>query len=528
MMNIPSLTGIQKASRGDESGAAMITALLAILVTAMFAIVMLGVILSQVVPTQLQQATTRTVFAAEAGVNAVVGQIRNAAAPPDGTGKVYGDRTKLPCTATGTVTSAGTALNYQATIQYYIEDPTTQPDSWRTSHALSCSPGFGPSEDPTHALIESSGTGLVVQNAPGNVQRTIEVVYAFQISNANIPGGYIYSWDKSKPGVPDRFCLEAVLPRAGEYVKYVAAADCGARNVRQLWVYDKDYRIKLASSTTTNSGADSLCITGNPNGSTPVKVTLELCAAATDVARWNQLWSWMGDATWQGEKSDISDYSSYYLSSGVSGSVNVGSYLQVWNQTGAAEWNSYDPDPRVGPAKAGVSTHQLVNYYEFGRCADVTHQQVGESQMIAYPCKQDPSIAQNKLAWNHKWYYNEPTNTQGSLGPQQITVNNGTTYCLTSVNADKGFVTFKSCSASNAGQKWTRYAQMDTYDQSWVFKDGYGRCLDLGPWYHLGLSDQESWSTLVTNPCDSSLGQKWNAPPNLSSATLGGYWELNN
>jgi len=132
------------------------------------------------------------------------------------------------------------------------------------------------------------------------------------------------------------------------------------------------------------------------------------------------------------------------------------------------------------------------------------------------------------LAWNHKWYYNEPTNTQGSLGPQQITVNNGTTYCLTSQNSDKGFVTFKSCSGSDLGQKWTRYAQMDTYDQSWVFKDGYGRCLDLGPWYHLGLSDQESWSTLVTNPCDSSLGQKWNAPPNLSSATLGGYWELNN
>ena len=30
----------------------------------------------------------------------------------------------------------------------------------------------------------------------------------------------------------------------------------------------------------------------------------------------------------------------------------------------------------------------------------------------------------------------------------------------------------------------------------------------------------------MTNPCDSTLRQKWNAPPNLSSATLGGYWEL--
>jgi hypothetical protein len=527
MMKIPALTRIHMASRGDESGVAMITALLAILVTAMFAIVMLGVILSQVVPTQLQQATTRTVFAAEAGVNAVVGQIRNAQNGPDGAGKIFGKLTMLPCTASGTVNSSGTSLNYQATIQYYIEDPTPQPDSWRATHALSCSAGVGPSEAPTHALIKSSGTGLVVQNVSGNLQRTIEVVYAFQISNANIPGGYIYSWDKSKPGVPDRFCLEAQAPGVGYNVKYVAATDCGTKDARQLWVYDKDYRIKLASSTTTNSGADSLCITGVPNGSTPVKVTLELCSDPSLLS--NQLWSWMGNATWQGENGGITDYSSYYLSSGVSGTVGIGSYLQVWNQSGAGEWENFNPDPRVGPAKAGIDTHQIVNYSEFGRCADVTHTDIAANQLIAYPCKQDPSLAQNKLAWNHKWYYAEPANKSGSLGPQQITVNNGSTYCLTSVNANKGFVTFKTCSSSDAGQKWTRYANMNNvYDDSWLFKDGYGRCLDLGPWYHLGLSDQESWSTLVTNPCDSTLGQKWNAPPDLSPATLGGYWELNN
>jgi len=526
MMKSPLLNRSQAKRQPDDSGAAMITALLAILVTAMFSIVMLGVIMSQITPTQLQQATTRTVFAAEAGVNAAVGQIRNAEDSPDGAGKVYGDVSQLPCTATGTVSSSGTALAYQVQIRYFTADPTTQSDAWRASHALPCTAGYGPSADPTHALIESSGTGLVVQNAPGDLDRTIEVVYTFQVSNSNIPGGYIFSWDRSTPGAPDRFCLEATSVSAGANVRYVAAADCGDNDARQLWVYDKDYRIKLASSTVASSGADPLCVTATPNGSTAVRATLQLCDDATSASRWNQLWSWMGDASWEGENSDISDYSSYYLSTGT-GTIAVGSYLQVWNKTGSAEWQSYNPDPRVGAGRAGIDTHQIVNYYEFGRCADVTHGTIGESQMIVYPCKQDPSIAQTKLNWNHKWYYDEPTNKEGTSAVQQIYVNNGSKYCLTSTDSDGGFATFKSCSSSNTGQKWTRYAEMlSSYSDSWVFKDGYGRCLDLGPWYHFGQSSQESWSTLVTQQCNGTLSQKWNAPADISVATLGGYWEL--
>ena len=125
----------QRARGADDSGAAMITALLAILVTAMFAIVMLGVIISQVMPTQLQQATTRTVFAAEAGVNAVVGPDpqcgRTRQTAP---ARSMAIASQLPCRTTGTVTSGGTALAYSATIQYYIEDPTTKSDTWRTTN----------------------------------------------------------------------------------------------------------------------------------------------------------------------------------------------------------------------------------------------------------------------------------------------------------------------------------------------------------------------------------------------------------
>ena len=69
MMKICLSIRTQRMRDADDSGAAMITALLAILVTAMFSIVMLGVIMSQITPTRLEQATTQTVYAAETGIN---------------------------------------------------------------------------------------------------------------------------------------------------------------------------------------------------------------------------------------------------------------------------------------------------------------------------------------------------------------------------------------------------------------------------------------------------------------------------
>jgi hypothetical protein len=469
------------------------------------------------------------VFAAESGINVVVGQIRNAEDAPDAENKVYGDPEKLPCTATGSVSSGGSDLVYEVTVLYFTEDPTGRTTGWRSSNALPCTPGFGPADDPTHALITSTGTGLDVERSPGDVERSLEVVYEFLVTNTNIPGGYIYSWDKTI--TEDRFCLEASSIAVGATIRYIARADCGDNDARQLWVYDKDYRIKLASTTLPTFEDEPLCITGTPNGSTPVVATLQVCADPTSASRWNQLWSWEGGATWRGQQNPISNgYSNYWLTSGSKSGVGVGSQLHVWNQSGVdAEWSSYNPDPRVGAGAAGDSTHQIVNYLEFGRCVDVTHGNVAEPQMIVYPCKQDPNPAQTQLNWNHKWYYSEPAGNVGELGPQQIYVlqNNTTKYCLKSAGTEGGFVTFTSaCSTTATAQKWTRVASVGSYDTSYTFKDGYGRCLDLGPWYKIGTSAQEAWSTMVTNTCSSSLGQKWNAEPDPGDTALSGYWEL--
>ena len=351
----PVQTRMERAARSDDSGAALITALLAILVTATFAIVMLGVLLSQIMPTQLQQATTRTVFAAESGVNVVVGQIRNAEGPPDGKGNVYGARALLPCTVTGSVSAGGSQVAYETSVQYFTEDPTGKSTAWRASKDLSCIPGSGPSADPTHALITSTGTGIDNPQEPGDVERSIEVVYAFKVTNNNIPGGYIYSWDQGI--TPDRFCLEATSVAVGANIRYVARADCDGKDAQQLWVYDTDYRIKLASTTVPSFDGEALCITATPNGSTPVAATLQECVSPSSASRWNQLWSWEGGARWRGQQNPISaGYSGYMLSSGTKSAPGVGSLLKVWNQgANNAEWGSFNPDPRVGAGAAGAA-----------------------------------------------------------------------------------------------------------------------------------------------------------------------------
>lgn len=512
----------------DESGAALITALLAILVTAMFAIVMLGVLLSQATPTRLEQATTRTAFAAEAGINATVGQLRNIASSPDAAGNIYGNRKLLPCTVAGKVSAAGSEVQYAVTVRYFKENPTGRTDAWRNLNVLTCTPGSGPSAIATHALITSTGKGLAVAEAPGSIDRTVEAVYAFKITSNNIPGGHIYSWDGST-GV-ENFCLEATSQLINAKVKYVAASSCGSNEPVQLWVYDAFYRVQLASTTVPGFAGGPLCITAVPNGGTPVEVTLQKCKDTASVARYDQLWSWGGNGTWQAENNTVSYYVNYWLTSGSATTPSVGTTLKLWNQNpNQAGWGAFDPQAAVGSGGASKQTNEMVNALEFGRCADVTGGGIGSSFMISFPCKQDPTTGQPNLYWNHKWFYTEPSDPtlgEGVGSAQQIVVwdNDTTKYCLKSAGTDAGFVTFATaCTPSDKHFQWTRTGKVADFDSSYTFKDGYGRCLTVDPTQKYQLQ----WSKLITVTCNFGLAQKWNAPPTESTSSLGNYWELN-
>lgn len=307
----------------------------------------------------------------------------------------------------------------------------------------------------------------------------------------------------------------------GANVRYVPASECGTNDDFQLWMYDSSYQIKLAASTIPSLSPDGpLCVTGPVGSTLPQRVTLQKCTTA-----WNQLFSWEGGANFRGQQNPrTAGYSSILLSTG-SYSVSSGSYLQVWNQDGDQdEWVSFNPDPRVGAGAAGVDTHQIVSYLEFGRCFDVTGEDQNHSFMIVYPCKQDPSGG-SLLAWNHKWYYSEPAAKTGSLANQRISVvKSGTTYCMRSAGTENGYITLTSaCNTAAANQQWTRYAETGSYSTSWTIVDAWGRCVSLGN-PDTTLPD---WSTLVTQTCTGALSQKWNAPANVVSASVGGYQEIN-
>lgn len=527
----------------DERGVALMSVMLFMILLAGMSLVLLSIILGQVGPSYLAAKGTKTVYAAQAGLQSALGVVRSAAAAPDASGNVFGDPAKLPCTFAGSLDPAKPDVGYAVTIQYYVEDPTNKVEPWLSANDLTCTtlPSGQPGgvrnasnalTSPEYAYIVSRGTGSSAAGrdaAEGN--RAVAAVYKFKVRNINVPGGRIYA-------PPSNQCMAAQPNPAtgkigpGSKIKFVTscAPDGGVRDEAQLWLYAQSYQIKLASST--DGVTPGLCITGTPND--PANdATLETCRIGSD--RYSQLWSWTGDKTWQGQQSTItSGNAASFLAQTGSGSNLIVSAQFV---------NTFIPTPAVGAGNAGKDTKQIVNYKEFGRCLDVTGARIGDPFMIAYPCKQDPSGTGNppgtgKLDWNHKWWYTETATTAPN---QQIFVytsydasGNGvstTRRCLETPTGSSKYPTFKPCTA-NLGdsakneQSWTRVYEAADYGSSYLIKDINGRCLtaNSGDLYDDGSGNK--WSKITVGTCTVNENQKWNAPPNDALSTFSGFREL--
>jgi hypothetical protein len=507
-------------SRNGEEGVAMLSALLFMVIILGLSVVLVSSVFTQSATTRLSLKSTRTVYAAQAGLQTALGVIRSIPASPDYTGAVYGQTSKLPCTLAGNVDGTTNGLTYQVTLAYYSADPTGLSGGALTAISLACPLSTGPK----FAIITSKGVGnssLGVAATAGN--RTLSALYTFQTSNVNVAGGRIYD-DTSK------FCLEAVSAKAGSLVNFVTAKNC-TTDATELWIYDTDYELKLAS--TTVGGLAGLCITGplTSNGATQ-NALLQACLPSTDPNRWNQLWSWMGSYTWQGQSKTISaGYSSNYLGTGYSSGTDLtGKPLLVTNGVNG----SFTPSALVGAGAASFNTHQLVNYKEFGRCADVTNEVITSAQMISYPCKQDPTGTGTNLKWNHHWYYLEPLSFGPPLDPTKkntisttIYVNtsnvNSPQYCLQTPTTGSApfFPTFAACNGS-AAQQWKRTYDTGTYSTSYWMQDYLGRCLQTDTTQLFN----GAYSELDVASCNGKDEQKWNAPPVEAKADVGGYKEI--
>jgi hypothetical protein len=516
-------SAIATARKGDdERGVALMTAILFMILVAGLSVVLLSVILSQATPVFVAQKTTRTIYAAQAGLQASLGVVRSLGGVPDATGKVSGVRSKLPCSVAGKVDANDPASTYSVSLKYFTLDPTGKDSNtaWITANSLPCNAGtnlFTGSVQPLYVLALADGLGAAV---PGRADatygnRSIAAIYKFKVTTVNIAGGRIWDYNNG-------YCLEASSAAVNSTVVFKSAATCtSAKDATQLWVYDDDYEIKLASTMVPL--ATPLCITSPTSSATSAaagNATLQVCQS--DATRWTQLWSWFGSNTWQGQKADNTDYSNYCLNPGTPA---LDSLLKVTNGCGGG----FTPSTAVGAGAASYNTNQIVNYKEFGRCADVTDQQIAKSFMISYPCKQDPTGTGTKLNWNHKWFYTEVPALVSAvgLGNQQIVVkennDDAKKNCLTSPALGGKYVTFALCNNTNTTtQRWTRFFDTGTYSTSYLFTDYLGRCLavDATDTYTSG-----QWSKMIVTACNGGLEQKWNAPATYTGSDVSGYKE---
>lgn len=520
-----------RLAQGDnERGVALLSAMIFMIIMAGLSVVIVSTVLGQIVPSNLAQKGTRTIYAAQAGLQTSLGLLRSAAGNPvnnHGQQQTFGDPTKLPCALpgsplTGNVDGGTNGVTYKVTIAYFAQDPTAKTSFWRADAAnqISCT-SVHTGTQPRFALLESTGHAPMYVGAADTStgDRKLSAIYQFMVSNTNIPGGRIYDYNNA-------YCLHADTKTAGSVIVFKPKASC-TDDSSELWIYDTDYAIKLASSTV--AGSTELCITGPNNpGEATQDATLQKCTAANGSSGWNQLWSWTGDYTWQGEKRPIADGPSNAWLSGSYGASN--SRLQV--RLGGAS-DKFAPSTSVGAGAASYATHQLVNYLDFGRCADVTGEQIGSLFMISYPCKQDPSgiAGMPNLKWNHKWYYTEPTVTvldpTGSTSlPQELYVfdNTGAKKCLQTPSGTVVYPKFEVCSG-DAAQKWVRINNTGTYLTSYWVKDNIGRCLsiDTNPDPNARFN---GYSKIIVAACDGSLAQKWNAPPAATESDVSGYREV--
>lgn len=495
-----------RGRRSDETGSMAMYLTIAVVGLAIAGL-LVPMLITQSRTTRLDTTRVRAVDAAQAGVDVMIGRIRAADAGGVGSSEL------LPCNPlTGSPNGAGTA-EYAVSVDYYMEDPIAEP----TAAKMRCVQGYGtydPQSDeftPGYARITSVGTDGT-QFAGGTAGRTLTATYVFLTSNKNIAGGRmrIYPAASTSP----ELCMDATLdePPAGTIVRMQACTS--PLEKRQTWAYRSDLTIQLLSSI-TDTYPNGLCLDTAPPPTAGRSITLQGCAALGSPT-YTQQWSFNDSGAYQASLPNSKNDGVLSSLCIAVPSQSAGTLVTLATCDGSvtSPRQAWIPAPSVGAG--GAEYPQLINFYEFGRCLDVSGQNVNAIHLIDYPCKQNPNPA--AVRWNQKWTLPSiPVGLASAVG-QVYTTYNGTRYCLTSPGTLGGWVVTRPCSSSASNQRWTVYngdASLP-YSKKYTLVDNTGKCLGLGA----PSPSWPQWSSIDVDRCTGASEQKWNADVNLTRAAI--------
>ncbi|MEO3935330.1 ricin-type beta-trefoil lectin domain protein [Dermatophilaceae bacterium Soc4.6] len=528
----------------DERGSLPVL-MMVIIVGVVLSTYMISVVVSQTTSTRLTTSREQALNAAQAGTDVALAAIRASTAA--GAGALAG----LPCwthrnaaARAGAVVSdlAGTQVgssSYSVFIDYYMSDPVVSGLDPVTSplSTMVCSPGYGTYDPasgqstPSYALITSTGTVAGGGSNGTSGGRTLISTYVFRVDNRNIAGGLIRLYPS---GTNQPVCLQSATstpdPATATPVTLAPCSGTKPPSPKQVFAYRTDLTIQLISSVTATN-ADGVCVDGgNPPGNgTAVVLTrcrpLDPTADIFSNSNWWQQWSFNDNGHLQASSS--TSRANGTLSTLCITATSQDPAIAVVNLGGCAgsiddPRQAWIPSPDVGAGAATeprVDGRQFVNFGQFGRCMDVTNQNVSSDHFILYPCKQNPSRLPNTVAWNQRFTYTALplTPTSGQL----TTVTGGKTWCVTSPGTAGGYVQLYECTSTNQALAYRqRWVQNDgnnalPYSVKYTVVDASGYCLGL-----TAPVNASAWSTLDVKACDGSREQKWNASPALTDSAV--------
>ncbi len=459
--------------------------------------------------------------AAQSGIEVAIGQIR-LARNTDGTGNYA----KLPCGPFSGAVNTGTDQTYTVQIHYLAAQPPPGDLAWAQANRLPCSGAVLTSGKPLFVLLSSTGRAV-----PGQKGRVVNATYTLHTkSRENVAGGLIRLY-----GSTPQLCLAA--PAAPVPGSPVSMQVCDPGSDAQKFAYASNLNLVLVASRA--NGSTGLCLDAAGHLD---PVVFQPCSAVVSV---RQQWSLNDRGSFEGTTDGVTLNSTcFHLTSpGTVGSAVV-LHAAANDPAGAAQLDracrteyssarTFTPDPDVGTGGAGTPittttgrmTTQLVDFQQFGRCLDVTADDVTAAHLVIWPCKQAPN---GQVQWNQVWSVPTPTSPATSVTGRIWTTKDGQDHCLLSPGSTTGYVKVQLCAeALPAAIEWTRRYGTGVFATAYRIESTYGA--PAGTTYCLVPTDpaavapdlwQQGASKSVLRVCDSSAAQKWNASPTILTSSL--------